>query len=202
MNIQQVIRLSELLGEMGKVMRATHLPNGELESDSHHSFSLALVSYHIAITECPELDANKVMLFALAHDLLEIITGDEDTLHYTPEQHIAKQARESEAVHEFNELFADYPELKKAMHDYEKLDTPEAATVFVLDKACTTWTWLHHPDMKSHAVVRGINTKADVEAWMNRQRKKFAARLKVEPPRAVMNIYETSFNAMKELYEA
>jgi len=201
MNIQQIVRLSELLGKMGEVKRATHLPNGEPEPDSHHSFSLALIAYHIAVDVCPELDANRVMLFALAHDLLEIITGDEDTLHYTVEQHVGKKLREIEAVKEFNKIFADYPELKQAMHDYEKLDSPEAATVFVLDKACTTWTWLHHPDVKTHAVVRGITTKADVEEWMNRQRHKFTVRLKVEPPRAIIDIYEQSFDAMKGLYE-
>lgn len=201
MSIQDIVKLSELLGEMGNVMRATHLPNGKPEPDSHHSFSLALIAYHIVVTECPELDASKVMLFALAHDLLEIITGDEDTLHYTPEQHVAKQVRESEAILEFDKVFANYPELKNAMHDYEKLDTPEAATVFVLDKACTTWTWLHHPDLENHSAIRGIKTRADIERWMDRQREKLANRLKVQPPTEIMNVYTESFNAMKELYE-
>lgn len=201
MSIQDIVKLSELLGEMGNVMRATHLPNGKPEPDSHHSFSLALVAYHVAATECPELDANKVMLLALAHDLLEIITGDEDTLHYTPEQHEAKQARETEAIAEFDKRFANYPELKSAMHEYERLDTLEAVSVFVLDKACTTWTWLHHPDLEEHSAVRGIKSKADIENWMSRQQKKFANRLKVQPPAAIMKVYTESFNAMKDLYE-
>src|SRR6476646_10133457 len=132
-SIQPIIRLSELLGQMGSVMRATQLPDGSAESDSHHSFSLALVNYHIVCTYCPELDAAKVMLFTLAHDLLEIVTGDEDTLYYTSEQHAAKHAREEAAKTEFDVLFGQYPELKQAMYDYEALDTPEAATVFVLD---------------------------------------------------------------------
>lgn len=187
---------------MGSVMRATHLPDGTYESDSHHSFSLALVSYHIVKTSCPELDADRVMLFALAHDLLEIITGDEDTLHYTPKQHDAKHIREEAAVNEFQELFVDYPDILKAMNEYEKLDTPEAATVFVLDKVCTTWTWLHHPDMKNHAVERGINSKADVEDWSNRQREKLAKRLHAQPPQAVLDVYASSFELLKERYDS
>lgn len=186
---------------MGSVMRATHLPDGTYESDSHHSFSLALISYHIVKTTCPELDAEKVMLLALAHDLLEIITGDEDTLHYTVEQHNAKHLREEEAVKEFQELFADYPDIRQAMNDYERLDTPEAATVFVLDKVCTTWTWLHHRDMKSHAIERRINSRADVESWANRQRKKLAKRLNSQPPKAILDVYDNSFTALKERYE-
>jgi len=201
MNIQDIIRLSEMLGEMGQVRRATHLPNGEPESDSHHSFSLALIAYHIVKTECPELDADKVLLFSLAHDLLEIITGDEDTLHFTQEQHAAKHAREEEAIKEFDEVFSRYPTLLGAMHDYEKLDTAEAATVFVLDKACTTWTWLHHYDMKNHALVRNITKKADVEKWAERQRTKFKARLKVSPPQPILDTYEESFKALSSLYD-
>lgn len=199
MNIHDIIKLSELLGEMGHVRRATHLPNGEAESDSHHSFSLALIAYHIVKSECPGLDADKVLLFALAHDLLEIITGDEDTLHFTAEQHAAKQAREEQAIAEFDTVFSNYPELRKAMHDYEKLDSLEAASVFVLDKACTTWT--HHPDKAVYARTRGITKKSDVEAWANRQREKFKVRLKVTPPQKILDIYEDSFEALSGLYD-
>ncbi len=198
MNIQDIVKLSELLGEMGKVKRATHLPNGEPESDSHHSFSLALIAYHIAKHECPELDADKVMLFALCHDLLEIITGDDDTLHFTAEQHAAKQANEEMALKEFDEIFAKYPELKNAMHEYDGLDTPEAATIFVLDKACTVWTWIHHNDIEFHKVNRNITTKADVDSWADRQTQKFAKRLKVQPPKAVISVFEESFEALKK----
>ncbi len=198
MSIQEIIKLSELLGEMGNVKRATKLPNHEDESDSHHSFSLALISYHIVTAKCPELNANKVMLFALCHDLLEIITGDENTLHYTPEQHAAKHAKEVEAQRVFDEMFANYPELKQAMYDYEKLDTPEAATVFILDKASTTWT--HHLHNAEYARANNIHTKADVDAWAERQRIKIKSRLKVTPPRAILDMYEESFAALKELY--
>jgi 5'-deoxynucleotidase YfbR-like HD superfamily hydrolase len=186
---------------MGLVKRATQLPNGEAEPDSHHSFSLALVAYHIVKTECPELNADKVLLFALCHDLLEIITGDDDTLHFTPEQHIAKHAKEQVSLKEFDTVFAHYPELKNAMYEYEKLNTPEAATVFVLDKACTTWTWLHHRNVKSHSVERGITKKVDVERWADRQRAKFQSRLKVQPPRKILDVYEQSFEALKELFD-
>jgi 5'-deoxynucleotidase YfbR-like HD superfamily hydrolase len=202
MRIQDIINLSELLGEMGKVKRATDLPNGEAESDSHHSFSLALISYHIVKNDCPELDADKVLLFALCHDLLEIVTGDDDTLHFTAEQHAAKQAKEETALKEFDTIFAEYPELKAAMHDYDRLDTPEAATVFVLDKACTTWTWIHHSDLENHKKNRSVSTKSDVEAWASRQNKKFAKRLKVQPPKVILDVYRQSFEELKSHFEA
>ncbi len=196
MDTKSVIKLSYILAEMGHIKRATKLPNHEGESDSHHSFSLALIAYQIAVTDCPELDANKVMLFALCHDLLEIITGDEVTLHYTSDQHKAKHAREKKAQKEFDSLFTSYPDLKKAMYDYEKLDTP---TVFVLDKASTTWT--HHSHKAKYAREMEIHTKDDVRKWAHRQREKFASRLKVKPPQKILDIYEESFVALQDLYE-
>lgn len=199
MNASDIIELSDILAEMGHIKRATKLPNHEGESDSHHSFSLALIAYQVAVKECPELDANKVLLFALCHDLLEIITGDEMTLHYSDDQHKAKQAREKKALKEFDTLFAKYPDIKQAMYKYEKLDTPEAAAVFILDKASTTWT--HHTHKAKYAREMNIHTKRDVEKWAQRQRDKFLARLNVKPPQKIIDIYEDSFKALQDLYE-
>lgn len=199
MNIRDIIRLYELLAELGHVKRATKLPNHEPESDSHHSFSLALIAYQICKLECPELDADKVLKYGLAHDLLEIITGDENTLHYTPKQHAEKHAREQKALKRFNELFAEYPDLRNAMYEYEKLDTPEAAAVFVLDKACTTWT--HHIHNAQYARSNNVCTKADVGSWSERQREKFNSRLKIMPPKRILEIYTESFEVLKGLYD-
>ncbi|HMQ96179.1 MAG TPA: HD domain-containing protein [Candidatus Saccharibacteria bacterium] len=200
MEIAKIIALSELLGEMGHIKRATRLPNGEAESDSHHSFSLALIAYHIVVTRCPELDAPKVLLFALAHDLLEILTGDDDTLHLTQQQLVAKHQREKQAAIEFKTIFADYPELQQALYDYEKLDTAEAATVFVLDKACTTWT--HHADNGKHArEQRNLTSEKDIMKWADRQREKIHNRLHAQPPQAIFDLFEDSCAALQNLYQ-
>lgn len=199
MHIHDIVTLSELLGEMANIKRATKLPNDEFEPDSHHAFSLALIAYQICMSEKLDLDANKVVFYALAHDLLEIITGDEDTLYATPEQLAAKRAREKEVEKEFDILFANYPELKGALYEYEKLDTPEAATVFVLDKACTTWT--HHADNGSHARTKGLHKKEHIEKWAKSKREAFERRLNVKPPERILEIYEESFEALKGLYD-
>jgi 5'-deoxynucleotidase YfbR-like HD superfamily hydrolase len=198
MNIKDIIALSDIIAEMGNIKRAVQLPNKEHESDSHHSFSLALIAYQICKKECPELDIDKVVLFALTHDLLEIITGDEVTLYYTKEQFRQKAKREKAALKEFEQLFEKYPDLKTAFHEYEPLDTKEAATVFVLDKACTTWT--QHAHHAENAKNMNIHTKQDVVGWADRQRAKINERLNIAPPQRILEIYEESFNALKELY--
>jgi 5'-deoxynucleotidase YfbR-like HD superfamily hydrolase len=199
MTIEEVIDLSDLLGQLGHVRRATRLPNGEQESDSHHAFSLALIAYQFCLQHCPELDLNRIVLFALTHDLLEIITGDEDTLHYDAEAHKAKQRREEKALREFDELFQRYPALKQAMYDYDQLDTQEAATIFVLDKACTAWT--HHHDKGANLRRRDVVTRADVASWANRVHVKLQSRLKVMPPQPVLDLLDDSFARLEELYE-
>ncbi len=199
MSIQEVIRLSELLAEMAEIKRGTKLPSGEFEPDSHHSFSLALIAYHICTSENIQVDIHKVVLFALVHDLLEIITGDEDTLHATEADLHAKHQREESALQEFDGMFSAYPELKQAMYEYEKLDTPEAAAVYVPDKACTTWT--HHADKAAYANDRGITIGSQVDAWAERQHNRFTTKLNAEPPREIMDVFDASFKALRGLYE-
>lgn len=198
MTIDNIITLSDLLSEMGRIKRATKLTNHESESDSHHSFSLALIAYQVVSLSCPELDVNKVVIFALCHDLLEIVTGDENTLHYTPKQHEAKQNKEKEAMAEFDDLFKHFPALKSALHEYEKLDSPEAATIFVLDKASTTWT--HHSHAAKYAREMNIRNKSDVREWAIRLRSKFSDRLAVSPPQKIFDIFEESFKSLEEHY--
>jgi 5'-deoxynucleotidase YfbR-like HD superfamily hydrolase len=199
MTVEEVIDLSDLLGQLGHVRRATLLPNGEQESDSHHAFSLALIAYQFCLQHCPDLDINKVILFALSHDLLEVVTGDENTLHYDATAHKRKQQREEKAEREFDELFRRYPALKTALRDYERLDTPEAAAVFVLDKACTTWT--HHHDKGASLRQLEVTNRAEVIAWADRVRTKLQLRLKVMPPQTVLDVCEDSFIQLQELYD-
>lgn len=199
-DVNDIIKLSDLLAELSAVKRATKLPNGEYETDAHHSFSLALIAYHICDEHQLDLNREKLLLFALVHDLLEIVTGDEDTLHHTSADNAAKHQREQEAVEDFNALFANYPSLAAALHEYEKLDTPEAATIFVLDKACTTWTHFHDGG-EYLRVERGIATLQDLGERADVQRLKLKNRLKAQPPRAVMDVYDNSLRKMEELFE-
>lgn len=199
-DIPSIVTLSDLLAELSNVKRATKLPNGEYETDSHHSFSLALIAYHLCDKYDLKLNREKLLLFALAHDLLEIVTGDEDTLHSTAAQLEAKRQKEEQAMTQFNKLFAQFPGLIGAMHEYEKLDTPEAATIFVLDKACTTWTHFH--DEAHHLrTERNIVNSQDVAGWADRQRTKFNARLQVNPPQIILDIYEDSFAELQRFYK-
>jgi 5'-deoxynucleotidase YfbR-like HD superfamily hydrolase len=191
----EVIRLAALLGPFDDIKRATKLPSGSYESDSHHAFSLAVIAYTVASKYCPELDQQKVMKFALVHDLLELITGDEPTLHHTHEQHAAKKAREEEAIKDFKQMFDSYATITEDLDDYERLDSPEAAFVYVLDKACTVWT--HFFDAGTNLRDLGILKRADIDIWYERLQSKIAHNLKCEPPKITYEVLEQSFARMR-----
>lgn len=199
MNMNEAVQLHELLAKLQEVRRATLLPSGEQETDSHHSFSLALIAYDICDKQCPELNKEKILLFALVHDLLEIVTGDEDTLHYTSKDYKEKQKREENAKKEFNKLFEQYPVLRNAVDEYERLDTAEAAAIFVLDKACTTWT--HHHDKGMYArTTRNLKTRADIKEWASRIREKVQQRVKTDIPQPFVEVLDKSFEALEGLF--
>lgn len=200
-SIQSIITLSNELAELGKIDRATLLPGGRKETDSHHSFSLALIAYDICTKYCPELNANLVVRYALVHDLLEIITGDEDTLLLDEAALQAKHQRETIAMRELEKRLQDYPALLTALREYEKLDTPEAATVYVLDKACTIWP--HFWDKGKSLHTRGARTRVEIDTWHETQQQKLKGRLKTMPPQVILDIFEASHVKMREeLFES
>ena len=201
LDIPEIIELSENLAELGKIDRRTLLPGGRNESDSHHSFSLALTAYDICQKYCPELDCNLVVRYALVHDLLEIILGDEDTLQSTAAELHAKHQREQAAWHELENKLRKYPSLLSGLKEYEALDTPEAATVYVLDKTCTIWT--HFWDSGESLHSRGAASRDDIDIWYKTQQDKLQKRLKVMPPQIVLDIFADSYGKMrKELFQS
>lgn len=198
-SVDSLVELSNTLGEMGNVDRATLLPGGRHETDSHHSFSLALIAYDICHTYCPELDANKVVQYALVHDLLEIITGDKDTLHLDEAGLKAKHKEERAAMVKLRSKLSSHPALLSTLESYERLNSAESATVYVLDKCSTTWThfWDEGADIRSK-----MSKPIELDAHHNRQLAKIHERLHAEPPQVIYDIYEACHDKMcEELFE-
>lgn len=194
--IKQLVYLSDTLAQCEAIKRSTKLPHGADESDSHHSFSLAIIAYDTCRHHALNLDMEKVILYALVHDLLEIITGDEATLMMSDDELAAKHEREKQAVKELETLLDNYPDVLAVWHEYERLDTPEAATVFVLDKACTTWTHFH--DHGANLRQLGVTNRQGIEAWHQKIMRKIEKRLQAQPPAVIMTILHESFYAMRD----
>lgn len=141
--------------------RATVLHTGAPESVTDHTVHLGW----LAVALCPpHLDAGKVALYALVHDLPEAITGDTNTLTASAAERHAKDTAEATAL---AALHGRIPHpLLAAVQDYEAQNTPEACFVKVLDKVvpklCHMRNLLHLATMKDPEALAAF--LADQEA--------------------------------------
>lgn len=133
-DIHRLLEFQRLLLQFQAIERRIHVPPGTaaLENDSEHSYGLAMIGWYLA-QYFPELDRDRIIRIALAHDIIEIHAGD--TYSYS-EQHILddKETREKLALEQLEADWRDFPEMLEAIHDYKAKDSPEAKFVYALDK--------------------------------------------------------------------
>lgn len=194
-SISDFLSLSKLLGEFGQIKRATLLPNGEFESDSHHSFALALIAYELARQYAPELDQHKILLYGLVHDLTEIITGDMVTLTASEEELLQKASVDTKALAHAEELFRPFPHIFSALAAYEKKTDDESLFVYWIDKTITIPT--HFYDNGANLKKLGINSQDDIRQWHDRTLKKLYRQSKT-PHASAVEIFERAYQKMHD----
>ena len=164
--ILEIIELSRILGEFGQIERATRLPDGRPESDSHHSFSLALISFELAMQFAPELDTKKILLYSLVHDLPELVTGDLNTLTATSADLALKSHQDKNAFAEVKKIFEKAPSILGAIKAYDTKEDEESLFVYWVDKIVTIPTHFH--DKGKNLQELGIINKSDIREWYSR----------------------------------
>lgn len=193
--IDELNELSRLLGEFGQIKRAVKLPNGDLEPDSHHSFSLALIAYEMAKQYAPELDANKILLYGLVHDLTELVTGDVRTFMATPEELEAKAINDQAAVKEVSARLHSAPHIVSALHDFEAMESDEALFVYWLDKMVTIPTHFYDKGENLHAL--GAITQQDIKHWYDKTLTKLNKK-SGQPHSSAVMILELAYQKMHD----
>ncbi len=123
----------QLLHSVEKVKRVARLPDAtEYSNTAAHSFQLALLAWYIVSSEKLELNLEKILTYALAHDLVEAYSGD--TFAFDTEGQVSKKEREAEALMRIENEFPEYPQLINTIHEYELRENPESIFVYALDK--------------------------------------------------------------------
>lgn len=102
------------------------------ENDTEHSYNLAMTAWFLA-QWFPELDKNKVIQYALAHDLVEIHAGD-TFIYGSPEELASKTKREAKAFKKLSKEWADFEDIIQCIKSYETRTDDEAKFVYALDK--------------------------------------------------------------------
>lgn len=122
-----------LLHGVQRVKRVSRRPDEkEMTNTAEHTFELALLAWYVVTTQKLPLDLEKVLQFALAHDVIEAYAGD--TPAYDEEAKKTKAVREAAALALIEAEFPEFIDLTETIHAYEKRTSPEARFVYALDK--------------------------------------------------------------------
>ncbi|HUO50298.1 MAG TPA: HD domain-containing protein [Candidatus Paceibacterota bacterium] len=122
-----------LLHDVERVKRVARRPDErEMTNTAEHTFELALVCWYIIAVNKLNLDLEKVLRYALAHDVIEAYAGD--TPAYDKEMQKTKAAREHAALERIEKEFPEFQDFTSVIHEYESRATPEARFVYATDK--------------------------------------------------------------------
>lgn len=120
--LKQIVRQSYITGAARK------------ETDTDHSWHLALMCALLAEHAAEPVDVTKTIVMVLIHDIVEIDAGD--TYAYDEEGNKSKRARETAAA---DRIFGLLPEdqaswLRELWEEFEAMETPEARFANTLDR--------------------------------------------------------------------
>lgn len=132
-SMDRIADLQQLIADFAKVTRAVNLANnGQLENDVEHSYGLAITSWYLHDKIAPELDIEKILKYALSHDIVELHAGD--TYVFDTAAVATKEQREYDASEQLKLEWPDFPELTDYADGYAKKLDPEARFVYAIDK--------------------------------------------------------------------
>lgn len=135
MGIKNIVEFTEFLGKMSAIKRTVKLKaTSDFENDAEHSFQVALMSWYIADVLKVPVNTERLLKYALVHDLVEVHAGDTDPFKSSKEFVASKEAREKEALRLIKNSFPSFPALHNAIEGFEALADEESALVYFVDK--------------------------------------------------------------------
>ena len=133
--------LQTFLNKFLDIERMVYLPDtarkDRLETDTEHPYHLAMHAWFLC-QSFPELNQEKVLKYALAHDLVEIYAGDVMAIGRTDAEQKQKEDDEAAALRRIKKEWPDFVELTDYIENYEKQSDPESVFVKALDKLMPT----------------------------------------------------------------
>ena len=134
MSLAELIDFIRLTNQFSQTHRTIRKPGTEVfENDAEHSYQLTMVAWHIVNENDLPYDLNKILRYALVHDLPEVHTGDFPT-HEKNFDTSVKESRERASFQKLKQQFGNTSEIIKTYEDYEQRDDGESKFVYALDK--------------------------------------------------------------------
>lgn len=128
--------IATLANNYSDTLRGTYLADCmQREPDSIHALHLTALAVPYARAHYPQLDAGKIALYSLLHDLPEAYAGDTETFNISPEGLKQKQKGDATAVAQLRHDHGDkWARLVDVIDSYESLEDKEAAFTKTKDK--------------------------------------------------------------------
>lgn len=173
----RVLKFQRFLIAMSEIERLIHFPDSKnvdrLENNSEHSYSLAMTAWYIA-DYYPKFNKNKLIRYALVHDLVEVYSGDELAIGRSKEAEKAKREREEQALVKLAQDWHDAPSIIEAIKQYEGRTDLESQFIYALDKLMPLFlnilgegkTWKAY-DFKLEAVLKAKDSKIAISPEVN-----------------------------------
>lgn len=134
LNIDGLLNIVKLTHSFQQIKRLIHAAGEDrFENDAEHSFQTAFVAWYIIDKEKLSLNKEKVLMYALCHDIVEVFAGDV-FFKRTKEEEEAKILSEKLALEKLTLMYPDFPELEQTIKAYEAKDDNESKFVYALDK--------------------------------------------------------------------
>lgn len=122
-----------LLHKFQSVERIAYAPDlVRKENDVEHSYFLTMFCWYLCDSLQLPYAKEKVLAYALAHDLVETYAGD--TYIWDPEAQKTKREREEKARARIENEFPEFVSLHTTIQSYEKQGDPAAVFVRAVDK--------------------------------------------------------------------
>ncbi len=133
LSLEDMLQFSQLMLRLQEVVRAIHVPGRDIkENDVEHSYHLAMMGWYLNISGHLGYDTDRLVRYALIHDLAEAYAGDVSALDAAGR--VGKPEREAAALARIRTEFPLAEEIVTAVHNYETLADDEARFVYALDK--------------------------------------------------------------------
>jgi 5'-deoxynucleotidase YfbR-like HD superfamily hydrolase len=133
--IDRLVALQELCTAFGAVERTIYVPRHKakrMETDVEHSYALAMAAMYLA-QFYPELDRERLLRYALIHDLVEVHAGDTYAFGNADSLQ-TKHEREALALTQLERDWPDFSLMTDSIKTYEAREDKESQFIYALDK--------------------------------------------------------------------
>lgn len=164
-HFQKILEFQKLLQKFNKIYRDL----GSIHSDDHfdndveHSYRVAMLCWMVAEEYKLKLDINKIIQYALVHDLVEVYAGDVSMYKHKNNKNVQKnkELKEHKSLLRLKKEFPKQKTFWKLVDNYEKRHDEESKFVYLIEKLEPIFVVILNE--KDHWKKRGVNFDQFIE---------------------------------------